>query len=646
MSSKTLASALLSYGADLRVTNMVLEIIFSILPILWSSEYKLLDFKDELVVDLLFQYVRTILVDRDYYGDMMVPLLEEQFRDLDLESLTQTEVSLLCGVALKRLVSQAVHAAGKVFSPQYDDAGNILQPTSAMSGEPQKNFLNEMMKKYLIVERGDALSFIKGKFTKSKAELGPVRRVTTNKWTSETKKIGAAIVIEPYVSLTLKSKKDIIECLEELVGEYDVTVLNTYLNGVAFLVEGLTGTGAQDFGDYIYAKKSNIADTISENTNLDYIDGKTLFSSPQDLESQYKLHLFDVYTSFLKGQGDAQGGSFDLSRVLDYIFVKGTLSMRATVQQPSLPSNLGALTQATNFKLKSQTTPEGFARDFYKLLYYEDSKGAGFKTIQVATVDKEYAANDLFGRALNAEETKKVVDAQYYQAQAIEKLKGLTKSLADAQASVNYWKKSTTNAKDALAKQLDDLEHAKASEKGAIKSVLQSYKDAVTTNEANLAVAQKTGQSIPALIEQQQAVIKTLSASYGSYLEDLKGALGAVTVPFIKETMHSWWSMENLMWAANNKSESSLTLGERLFVNLLSTPEFDALTKSLLAPLTVFNAIQLIPSIEIGSAMREMMRSQGIFKGLDEILDSYFLDLQGYLTGFPFEGCGDWSGIV
>ena len=253
MSSKTLASALISYGADLRVTNLVLEIIFSILPTLWSSKYKLLDHRDELVVDLLYQYVRQILVERNYYKEIMVPLLEEQFRDLDLENLTNTEVALLCNVALKRLVAQAIRAAGSVWEPQRDEEGKIMsQPTSALSGEPQKSFLAEMQKKYFIVKKSDTLSFTEK--AKNQTELGPIYRATSNNWSSAIKQIGAAIVIEPYVSFTLKSKEEIITCLEELEssGEYDLDVLNTYLNGVAFLIESLTGTGAQN-GKYNWA---------------------------------------------------------------------------------------------------------------------------------------------------------------------------------------------------------------------------------------------------------------------------------------------------------------------------------------------------------------------------------------------------------
>ena len=119
----------------------------------------------------------------------------------------------------------------------------------------------------------------------------------------------------------------------------------------------------------------------------------------------------------------------------------------------------------------------------------------------------------------------------------------------------------------------------------------------------------------------------------------------AILENFKVATTDAAWTMENML-KLSSASPESLTVSQALFVELLSSPEFDAITKSLLVPITMFNALQLIPNVEIGSMMREIMRSQGMFRGMDECLDSYLANLLGYLEGFSFEGCGDWSGIL
>jgi hypothetical protein len=125
------------------------------------------------------------------------------------------------------------------------------------------------------------------------------------------------------------------------------------------------------------------------------------------------------------------------------------------------------------------------------------------------------------------------------------------------------------------------------------------------------------------------------------------GSAGAVFQGFMDETTSNEWIMNNLLATAQGYSKDQINVSESLFIALLATPEFDALTKSLLVPVTVFNAVQLIPNIEIGSAMRQIMRSQGMFKGIDEILDAYLKDAKNYLFGdFPFNADCSLEGII
>ena len=87
MSSKAMAKALFSYGADLKVKNIVLELFFSALPAIYMNPYRLIDPKDEAVVDFFFQYVKSTLIERKEYGTVCLGLVTETFQNLPTTSI-------------------------------------------------------------------------------------------------------------------------------------------------------------------------------------------------------------------------------------------------------------------------------------------------------------------------------------------------------------------------------------------------------------------------------------------------------------------------------------------------------------------------------------------------------------------------------
>ena len=158
MTTKSLATALVGHGADLRVKNIVLEILFSIVPILWSSSYKIFDSSDDLLVDLLFRYVKRTLVERGYYKDTIQGILEEQFQDLSmssggeygegLEELSSAALSILGDIALKRLVYEAMVEVGNSLYP----------PNLPKYLKKQKIFTDEVLKRKFILKPLGALT--------------------------------------------------------------------------------------------------------------------------------------------------------------------------------------------------------------------------------------------------------------------------------------------------------------------------------------------------------------------------------------------------------------------------------------------------------------------------------------------------------
>ena len=87
---------------------------------------------------------------------------------------------------------------------------------------------------------------------------------------------------------------------------------------------------------------------------------------------------------------------------------------------------------------------------------------------------------------------------------------------------------------------------------------------------------------------------------------------------------------------------------EWLLIALLKTKEFDALVKSVLVPAMLFNAMSVIPNIEIARDIIPIMRQSGVFKGMDEVLNEMFSSLSGYLLGdFPWaRDCSDLAGLL
>ena len=116
MSSKAAASAILSYGADIKVKNIVLELVFAALPTIYMSKFKLVDPSDEMIVDIMFQYVKSTLVERDEYAKIVQGLVLETFPNVDLASKTRNELALYGDIAVKR---QVYHAIQRIYNRLY-----------------------------------------------------------------------------------------------------------------------------------------------------------------------------------------------------------------------------------------------------------------------------------------------------------------------------------------------------------------------------------------------------------------------------------------------------------------------------------------------------------------------------------------------
>ena len=110
------------------------------------------------------------------------------------------------------------------------------------------------------------------------------------------------------------------------------------------------------------------------------------------------------------------------------------------------------------------------------------------------------------------------------------------------------------------------------------------------------------------------------------------------------------WTLDSLFEKAEKKAmaeDVDLVPLEKLFIQLLQTPEFDAITQSILLPATIFNTIQTIPNAEIGFVLIKMMRQRGAFKGMDEALDAWLSLVKNYLFGdFPWMTDCSLKGII
>lgn len=146
-SSKTLASAMLGYGADIKVKNIVLEMFFVALPIIYLNKRKIINPEDELVVDYFFSYVKDTLADRGELSEVAASLVISTFPEIKPNELKDEEIKILGDIAIKRVVYQALtKIKNRIYDPEPDpgsekpfsleqliDTYFVLEPTSKLS---------------------------------------------------------------------------------------------------------------------------------------------------------------------------------------------------------------------------------------------------------------------------------------------------------------------------------------------------------------------------------------------------------------------------------------------------------------------------------------------------------------------------------
>jgi len=327
MSSKALATALLSYGADLKIKNILLEIFFSVLPPTMMSEYQLFDHTDELVVDLLFQYVKSILRERGEYYGVCQGLMLETYPDIELHDLKPNQISLLADFAVKRLVYKAVEKINnKIYVDppddvsKFDDIGKkrfILSLTEKndssvsqmirLENTGKLSFLNSTGKIRSIpsVENHNYMGKSDVKFCRvtSGAEKIPVipSPPETPKWKVPVKGKAPPVVhttyqnpvycFEPYIRVqttgfdaggnTEQALDDLQLCVKDITDEYDPKKLAKILGAFSEMVV-LFSTGTE----YVALPSDSPFDSASLE-NLKQIVGKEFVCSIDDLDAYW-----------------------------------------------------------------------------------------------------------------------------------------------------------------------------------------------------------------------------------------------------------------------------------------------------------------------------------------------------------------------
>ena len=238
MSSKAMASALLSYGADMKIKNILMEIFFSVLPPTIMSDYELIDHRDELVVDLLFQYVKSTMKQRNEYYIVAQSLMLETYPDLKLEKLTPAQISLLADLAVKRVVYRSVKKINsKIYVDPPADVSKFDKTIKKLRFIESLTTENDSSVSRMIrVEDTGKLSFLSAAGTPRKIPsvadhffFGPsdikfCRITSGGQWLPIATKSSyqdPVYCLEPYIRVEAKELDDIILCTKEVIGDED-----------------------------------------------------------------------------------------------------------------------------------------------------------------------------------------------------------------------------------------------------------------------------------------------------------------------------------------------------------------------------------------------------------------------------------------
>ena len=496
MSSKAVAQALLSYGADLKIKNIVCEMFFSIVPMVYMNKFQIIDNKDELIVDLFFQYVKAVLKERNEYNIVAQNLTLETYPDLPLTELTPAQVSLLAELAIKRVVYRSLEKINeKVYRESPPEIANV---------DPSINkarFSEKLINEVLVLEPTNRLSFLDvdtGKIPPTDDKF--FRTFQNNDDPLQATKVRYAF--ESYIRLEAKDVSDIILCTDELTSLSAPgvkAVIGEVLKMFAVFYSGAETFNPDTSGPDLGAIVGGL-DIIS-------MSGKSAVCSVDDLETYYeKVFLPNLATSVTAALGGLVWVT-NKEKILNALFKSITVGTRCVVKMGNTKAQQD---------LSKDVQDAGFPEKniFYKQKYFGSKiLKYPFFTLQLASKEQQFAPE----------------------------------------------------------KFLDVIEIAKKFNNVDLKTVYQY--NAVPNN-----------------------------------------------VPIVTG----------------------------LLIELLKTPEFDAIIKSALVPAMLFNTISTIPNVEIGQDLIPIMRQSGVFKGMDEVLNEMFSSLRGYLLGdHPWlKDCGDLAGLL
>tara|TARA_R110002020_G_scaffold149972_4_gene326476 strand:+ start:9866 stop:11356 length:1491 start_codon:yes stop_codon:yes gene_type:complete len=378
MSSKAVAQALLSYGADLKIKNIVCEMFFSIVPMVYMNKFRIIDNKDELIVDLFFQYVKAVLRERQEYTMVAQNLTLETYPDLPLDELTPAEASLLAELAIKRVVYRSLERLNEKI---YADS-----PSEIASFDPSINkqrFSEKLLNEILILEPTNRLSFLSVDNAKI-AEFDDkfVRSYKNNDKLADAEQVRYAF--ESYIRLEAKDLSDIILCTEEL------TSLNK--DGVTACIREVLKMFAVFYsGDETFNPDSSGPDLGMIIGALDIISmsGKSAVCSVDDFEGYYgKVFLTNLTLKTEFGIGIKTWIS-NKEKILNALFKSITVGVRCVVKMG---------TKVAQNSLSKDVQNAGFPEKaiYYEQKYFGDYVGRyPFFTLPLASKEQQFAPEKL-----------------------------------------------------------------------------------------------------------------------------------------------------------------------------------------------------------------------------------------------------------
>ena len=286
MSSKAVAQALLSYGADIKIKNIVLELFFSAIPVIYMSKYKVIDPRDEAVVDFFFQYVKSTLTKRNEYGQIALSITKETFGKIDLADLSPSEISTLAEIAIKKSVFDAISRINKKIyleSVAHDVKKN--DPDIA-----KVRFLDQVIDEYINVKKTNELSILgyngyletyyPVSYSKPMMLQGSNKFARAHDYNNATSyESGVKLCFEAYLRFDIKKAEDIITCSQELKDIDNLPAVKKILGELIKMIKTLA-----------YGDNNPTANEVSEleSVHLSPVTGISFVCSPEDFDNYYQ----------------------------------------------------------------------------------------------------------------------------------------------------------------------------------------------------------------------------------------------------------------------------------------------------------------------------------------------------------------------